>query len=744
MAAGGAVTGALQARVAHLPKQEGMGPYAAPPGSRRSSSFAVSALTAPAAAGAGRGRAARPTTPPPRGRARRGPSPGSSASARATRHPPALPTVRLRVDQGGSPLRPRPARLLARGPGGAVARVDLGWIPHRAQPPRGGWPSGDGPSFPAATSCACTSKDRDERTLARSASTSSSANLTVRPAPAAPAATAAPPSSRCPRRRRRRRRAPTPSRSPGRTPSAATARGSARGAPATSTRARTYRPPRARPSWPPSRGPSPRPTSRRRRGLLRRAERRQRSLLLLRPLPEGLVRVPAGQRGRDRRRSAGSDDRRRHRAAPALRGLARRLAGRSEEPPRRPAAAAAGLGRQRNASRSSPGRRRCSSARAQAVRSPTRRADELRDLGGQEARAQAGGERRRRRPGVGATPVRTAAARRFAAGVVGRGRAPGRRRRRGRPAARPGSRCTRHRACRWRDRRAAPCRPARRACRCGRAWSPSRRGPTASVRAVRRVRSRLGAGDRPVGAEVAQVGLEEAREADRAGRARTAVPRIARRRACAPDRAGRGPSGALPRALGGCGPVAIGRSSGVRPPGSAVTRNGTRNSVPRVVSTAAAVAQRARPRCGGELRRALGRAGRGDRRRRARRHRRAGLRSACRTSLARSAPRGSAGVARALRARSPRAAARRRPRRRVPRAAAATARTRRRRVGGEGQPRPAGVDRHDGAPADERVDLVGGEGTLRDPRSQLLDRQRDQRLARVEVEDDVRRARRAR
>ena len=39
------------------------------------------------------------------------------------------------------------------------------------------------------------------------------------------------------------------------------------------------------------------------------------------------------------------------------------------------------------------------------------------------------------------------------------------------------------------------------------------------------------------------------------------------------------------------------------------------------------------------------------------------------------------------------------------------------------------------------MDLVGGEGTLRDPRSQLLDRERDQRLVRVEVEDDVRRAR---
>ena len=49
-----------------------------------------------------------------------------------------------------------------------------------------------------------------------------------------------------------------------------------------------------------------------------------------------------------------------------------------------------------------------------------------------------------------------------------------------------------------------------------------------------------------------------------------------------------------------------------------------------------------------------------------------------------------------------------------------------------------------GAPADERVRLVGGQRAVRDARRELLDRQRHERLARVEVEDDVGRARRAR
>ena len=40
------------------------------------------------------------------------------------------------------------------------------------------------------------------------------------------------------------------------------------------------------------------------------------------------------------------------------------------------------------------------------------------------------------------------------------------------------------------------------------------------------------------------------------------------------------------------------------------------------------------------------------------------------------------------------------------------------------------------------MDLVGGQGAVGDARSQLLDGQRDERRARVEVEDDVRRARR--
>ncbi len=58
-------------------------------------------------------------------------------------------------------------------------------------------------------------------------------------------------------------------------------------------------------------------------------------------------------------------------------------------------------------------------------------------------------------------------------------------------------------------------------------------------------------------------------------------------------------------------------------------------------------------------------------------------------------------------------------------------------VGGEGQPRLGAVDRHRRAPAEERMGLVGGERAVRDPRRELLHRQADERLARVEVEDDV-------
>jgi hypothetical protein len=65
---------------------------------------------------------------------------------------------------------------------------------------------------------------------------------------------------------------------------------------------------------------------------------------------------------------------------------------------------------------------------------------------------------------------------------------------------------------------------------------------------------------------------------------------------------------------------------------------------------------------------------------------------------------------------------------------------RRRRVRREREPRLAAVRRHRRAPADERVHLVGGERAVGDPRRELLDRQRDERLARVDVEDDVRRA----
>ena len=203
-------------------------------------------------------------------------------------------------------------------------------------------------------------------------------------------------------------------------------------------------------------------------------------------------------------------------------------------------------------------------------------------------------------------------------------------------------------------------------------------------------------------------------------------------------------SGALPRACGGCGPVASGRSAGFRPTGSAVIVKRDAQLAPRcVVEHGGAVAQRAAP--GG-----VGRAAAS-----------AGASSGCGSKATRAPAVGRqarealveggarvawpTGAARRRSAASRSAGARRDDDHPVARGGRrALGRPRRGRVGGEGQPRLAGVDRHGGAPADERVGLVGGQRAMRDARRELLDRQRHERLARVEVEDDVGRARRAR
>jgi hypothetical protein len=58
-------------------------------------------------------------------------------------------------------------------------------------------------------------------------------------------------------------------------------------------------------------------------------------------------------------------------------------------------------------------------------------------------------------------------------------------------------------------------------------------------------------------------------------------------------------------------------------------------------------------------------------------------------------------------------------------------------VRGEGQPGLGAVDRHRRTAAEQRARLVRGERAVRDPRRELLHCEPHERLARVEVEDDV-------
>ena len=174
--------------MAHLPKQEGMGRTPRATRFLPILAVAVSALTSAAPAGAASGGAAYD---------------GSGARAATTRPVarvfsvsprtvtlPALPAVRLRVDQPGSSRVNARLVFWPRGGGAVVARVDLGWI-RTGRNLRVRWPSGMTVS-PGRYLVRLHVKDRDDRTLARGASTSGRANLTVRPAPAAAPAASAP------------------------------------------------------------------------------------------------------------------------------------------------------------------------------------------------------------------------------------------------------------------------------------------------------------------------------------------------------------------------------------------------------------------------------------------------------------------------------------------------------------------------------------------------------------------------
>src|SRR5829696_6333683 len=83
---------------------------------------------------------------------------------------PALPTVRLRVDQPGASRVHARLVFRPRGGGAVVARADLGWI-RTGRDLRVRWPSGM-TVLPGRYLVRLHVKDRAERTLARGASTS--------------------------------------------------------------------------------------------------------------------------------------------------------------------------------------------------------------------------------------------------------------------------------------------------------------------------------------------------------------------------------------------------------------------------------------------------------------------------------------------------------------------------------------------------------------------------------------------
>jgi murein DD-endopeptidase MepM/ murein hydrolase activator NlpD len=195
---------------AHVPKQEGMGRSPRTPRLLPVLAVAVSALTVPAPAGAASS-----------GGASAGDTAGGSAYGTASARVsgarpvarlfsvsprsvtlPALPTVRLRVDQPGTSRVHARLVFWPRGGGAVVARADLGWI-RTGRNLRVRWPAGMTVA-PGRYLVRLHVKDRAERTLARSAATSGRANLTVRAArrrasaTPAPAATSAPLSAATP------------------------------------------------------------------------------------------------------------------------------------------------------------------------------------------------------------------------------------------------------------------------------------------------------------------------------------------------------------------------------------------------------------------------------------------------------------------------------------------------------------------------------------------------------------------
>ena len=187
-----------------MPKQEGMGRTPRTPRLLPVLAVAVSALTVPAAAAAASSGGASAGAPA-------GGSAYGTTSARVsgsrpvarlfsvsprTVTLPALPTVRLRVDQAGTSRVHARLVFWPRGGGAVVARADLGWV-RTGRNLRVRWPAGMA-VVPGRYLVRLHVKDAAERTLARGASTSGRANLTVRaakrtsPATTVPATTPAP------------------------------------------------------------------------------------------------------------------------------------------------------------------------------------------------------------------------------------------------------------------------------------------------------------------------------------------------------------------------------------------------------------------------------------------------------------------------------------------------------------------------------------------------------------------------
>ena len=640
------------------------------------------------------------------GAARRGPSRATSASARASSSRPPCPSSRCASTRPApstvtrarscSCRRPRPA---------SIVRVDLGrcTVGRRVVAT---WPAGTSLA-PGRYRVRLHVRGLRGTVLARKASTPGLTTLTVRAPEPAPAP--------LPDRRR--------ARLPRRRPAHLRRRLRRRRATATRTRARTSRPPRASPVVAPVAGSISFTDYQAKAAGYYIVEKGCRRLrLLLRPLPEGLDRRSRPSRP----------------WPPASRCAT--SAPRATRPGR---ICTSRLGRADGGSMRAhtPSTRcRCSRAGTSAQRQPQLAgdagelgprpgghiadagADELRDLGGQDARTQAGGQRAGGAGGVGAAGA-AAAARRFAVGslestsarAVDAGAGDERAVLRDRVGAvaclsmlRPLS-------------TALPASPASVSMRPSLvAQSP---GSGGSKRAVRWLEVEARARDRPVGAEVAQVGLEEAGELVEQVELGSSPAWRAKASVCAGSRSAgdeRRAAARLRRLRAG-GDRQVGGRQAHRVGGDAERHAQLRSRAS--VEHGGAVSQRAAPGGVGELGRALGEQRAAGRRRRARRRRRAGRRSACRRSRGRSAP---AGAARAVeRAREVGGARRdddhpvaaRRPRRRcVGRGAGAS-------VAKASHALPASIATA-ARPPTSAWTWSAVERAVRHPRRELLDRQR--------------------